>query len=68
MNVYDRVALTEDVPEHHLKCGQVGTVLEILSSDLFEVAFEVQEQQTICALHASKLALLDDPRQQRRLH
>lgn len=68
VNVYDRVTLTEDVPEHHLKRGQVGTVVEILSGDLFEVAFEAPEQPTICAVPASKLVLLDDPRSKRPLH
>lgn len=68
VNVYDRVTLTEDVPEHRLKRGQVGTVVEILSGDLFEVAFEAPEQPTICAVPASKLVLLDDPRSKRPLH
>ncbi|MCS6871910.1 MAG: DUF4926 domain-containing protein [Anaerolineae bacterium] len=68
VNVYDRVTLTEDVPEHRLKRGQVGTVVEILSSDLFEVAFEAPEQSTVCKVHASKLELLDDPRARRIVH
>ncbi len=68
VNVYDRVTLTEDVPEHRLRRGQVGTVIEILSGDLFEVAFEAIDQPTVCAVPASKLALLDDPRAKRPLH
>lgn len=68
VNVYDRVALTEDVPEHHLLRGQVGTVVEILSGDLFEVAFSERDGQLVCALHANKLTLIDDTRRDPTLH
>lgn len=40
IKLLDVVALTEDVPEHNLKRGEVGTVVEILSDgDAFEVEF-----------------------------
>lgn len=40
LNLLDIVALTEDVPEHNLKRGEVGTVVEILADgDAFEVEF-----------------------------
>ena len=36
----DVVALTQDVPEHNLKRGEIGTVVEILSNgEVFEVEF-----------------------------
>jgi hypothetical protein len=35
----DVVALTEDLPEHGLPRGQVGTVVEALGGDTFEVEF-----------------------------
>ena len=40
IKLLDVVALTEDIPEHNLKSGEVGTVVEILSDgDAFEVEF-----------------------------
>lgn len=33
------VALTEDVLQHGLRRGQVGTIVEILDADVFEVEF-----------------------------
>ena len=32
IKLLDVVALTQDVPEHNLKRGEVGTVVEILSN------------------------------------
>ena len=40
IKLLDVVALTEDIPEHNLKRGEVGTVVEILSDgEAFEVEF-----------------------------
>ena len=40
IKLLDVVALTQDVPEYNLKCGEVGTVVEILSNgEAFEVEF-----------------------------
>lgn len=40
IELLDVVALTQDVPEHNLKRGEVGTVVEILSNgEAFEVEF-----------------------------
>lgn len=40
IQLLDIVILTEDVPEHNLKSGTIGTVVEILSNgDAFEVEF-----------------------------
>ena len=39
LKLLDVVALTEDVPQYGLRRGQVGTIVEILDSDVFEVEF-----------------------------
>ena len=40
IELLDVVALMQDIPEHNLKCGEVGTVVEILSNgEAFEVEF-----------------------------
>jgi hypothetical protein len=39
MKVLDVVALTSDLPEHGLKRGQVGTIVEEWQPDVFEVEF-----------------------------
>ena len=40
IKLLDVVALTQDVPEHNLKRGEVGTVVEILANgEAFEVEF-----------------------------
>ena len=40
IKLLDVVALTQDVPEHNLKRGEVGTIVEILSNgEAFEVEF-----------------------------
>ena len=40
IKLLDVVALTQDVPEHNLKSGEVGTVVEILSNgEAYEVEF-----------------------------
>lgn len=40
IQLLDVVALTVDIPEHNLCCGQVGTVVELLAGGtVFEVEF-----------------------------
>ena len=40
IKLLDVVALTQDVPEHNLKSGEVGTVVEILANgEAYEVEF-----------------------------
>ncbi|MGH8604218.1 MAG: DUF4926 domain-containing protein [Gammaproteobacteria bacterium] len=39
MKLLDVVALTEDIPEKHLLRGQVGTIVEQLTTEVFEVEF-----------------------------
>lgn len=45
------VALTVDLPEHNLRRGQVGTVVEILANGrAFEVEFSDDEGQAYASL------------------
>lgn len=39
MKLLDVVALTRPLPELHLAAGQVGTIVEELAADVFEVEF-----------------------------
>lgn len=54
------VALLEDLPAHKLVRGQVGTVVENLGPDLFEVEFSDNNGRTYAtaALKASQLLVL----------
>ena len=56
----DVVALTEDLPQHGLCRGQVGTVVESLAPDVFEVEFSDDEGRTYAslALPANQLMVL----------
>ena len=44
------VALTEDLPERDLRRGQVGTVVEELAPDVFEVEFNDNQGRTYAML------------------
>jgi len=59
-NILDVVALTEDQKDRGLYRGQVGTVVESLSSGVFEVEFSDDDGRTyaILALHAGQLMVL----------
>ena len=46
IKLLDTVALLEDLPERKLKRGEVGTVVEILAPDVYEVEFCDDEGQT----------------------
>lgn len=46
IKVLDTVALAADLPDRKLKRGEVGTVVEILAPDVFEVEFADDEGQT----------------------
>jgi len=54
------VALLADVPHHGLVRGQVGTVVERLTDDVFEVEFVDDDGQTYAeiALPAEQLLVL----------
>ena len=60
MKLLDRVALTEDVVEHRLVMGQVGTVVELLAEDVFEVEFSDNEGRSygLLPLRAEQLMVL----------
>jgi Domain of unknown function (DUF4926) len=50
MKLLDTVALIEDVSSHHLRRGQVGTIVEELAPDTFEVEFSDDKGQTYALL------------------
>jgi hypothetical protein len=60
MNLYDVVALLEDVPSQGLKRGQVGTIVELWEFDVYEVEFSDLDGITyaMAALRASQLMTL----------
>jgi len=58
IQLLDVVALTSDLPEQGLLRGQVGTVVELLSPDSFEVEFSDEQGRTYAELALSKSQLL----------
>lgn len=58
----DVVALLEAVPAHGLHCGQVGTVVEKMAPDVFEVEFSDDNGRTYAlrALRSNQLIVLHD--------
>jgi hypothetical protein len=60
MKLLDVVALTEDLSEHDLRRGQVGTIVEVLGPDAFMVEFVDNNGRTYAtlSLRASQLMVL----------
>ena len=60
MHLYDVVALLEDLPEHDLKRGQVGTLVEEWEPGVYEVEFSDTNGVTyaLVALRADQLMTL----------
>ncbi|WP_199288806.1 DUF4926 domain-containing protein [Pseudanabaena mucicola] len=60
LNLFDIVALKTDLPQHRLLAGQVGTIVEILAPEVYEVEFSDDDGQTYAtqALTASQLLKL----------
>lgn len=60
IRLLDVVALTEELVERGLRRGQVGTVVECLAPDVFEVEFSDDEGRTYAslALQAGQLMVL----------
>lgn len=60
ITLLDVVALTEELPERNLRRGQVGTVVEILAPDTYEVEFSGDdgEAYAIEALRGDQLLVL----------
>ena len=60
IKLLDVVALSGDLPQHKLTRGQVGTVVEVLASNVFEVEFSDNQGRTYAslALEANQLIVL----------
>ena len=60
LNLFDTIALTTPIPEHHLVAGQVGTIVEILAPEVYEIEFSDDDGQTYAtqALPAHQLLKL----------
>lgn len=60
LQLLDVVALLEDLPERGLRRGQVGTVVEQLAPDVFEIEFSDDQGHTYAtlALNADQLIVL----------
>jgi hypothetical protein len=60
VKLLDVVALTDNLPERDLPRGQVGTVVEVLAPDVYEVEFTDNEGRTYAeiAVKADKLLVL----------
>ena len=60
IQILNVVALTEDVKAKNLRRGQVGTVVETLAPDVFEVEFSDDEGKTYAtfAARADQLMVL----------
>ncbi|MBM4427273.1 MAG: DUF4926 domain-containing protein [Chloroflexi bacterium] len=60
VKLLDVVALMQEMPSRELSLGQVGTVVEVLAPDVFEVEFSDNEGRTFAelALKADQLLVL----------
>jgi hypothetical protein len=50
IQLLDVVALNQELPDQHLVRGQVGTVVEALGDDVFEVEFSDDQGKTYAML------------------
>ncbi|MDY7014763.1 MAG: DUF4926 domain-containing protein [Cyanobacteriota bacterium] len=60
LQLLDVAALKADLPNHNLFAGQVGTIVELLAPDVYEVEFSDDDGQTyaMLPLHGSQLLRL----------
>jgi hypothetical protein len=60
LNLFDIVALKNDLPQQRLQSGQVGTIVEILAPEVYEIEFSDDDGQTYAtqALPANQLLKL----------
>ena len=58
VKLLDVVALTEDLPERKLERGQVGTVVEVLAPDVYEIEFADNDGRTYAELAVQEDKLL----------
>ena len=59
ISLLQTVALLEDMPEHSLTRGQVGTVVEDLAPDVYEVEFSDNDGRTYAMLALRGDQLID---------
>jgi len=66
IQLLDVVALTINLPEHNLRRGEIGTVVECYPDDAFEVEFVAQDgyAYALVTLRADQLI----PLRQKRVH
>jgi hypothetical protein len=60
VKLLDVVALKQELPEKDLQLGQVGTVVEVLAPDVYEVEFNDNDGRTYAelALRVEQLLVL----------
>lgn len=60
LKLLDVVALNEDLPQEGLRRGQVGTIVEELAPDVYEVELSdnLGRAYAMLAIHADQLLLL----------
>ena len=58
VKLLDVVALLVDKPEERLVAGQVGTVVEVLAPEVFEVEFLSSKGKTIAVTELKRAELL----------
>lgn len=58
MKLLDVVALTEDLPERGLTKGQVGTIVEQLAPEVFEIEFSGLDGKTYATAAVSTKRLI----------
>ena len=58
VKLLDVVALIEDLPERKLERGQVGTVVEVLAPDVYEVEFADNDGRTYAELAVKEEKLM----------
>jgi hypothetical protein len=58
IELLDVVALAQDLPEQGLVRGQVGTIVERLADDVFEVEFSDNEGRTYAMLPLPAVQLI----------
>ena len=58
MQLLDVVALIEDIPAKGLRRGQVGTVVELLAPNVFEVEFSDDEGRAYAIVPCPRSELL----------
>lgn len=60
IHLLDVVALTVNLPKHHLRRGQVGTIVETLAPEVYEVEFSDNDGRAyaMCAARTDQLLVL----------